>query len=75
MIRTTTDPARLAAAVRKEVMAIDPNQPVANIKTMEQWVSESVAQPRFRTLLLGSIFGGCADAFDRGDLRRTVLCG
>src|SRR5262249_11966038 len=36
-----------------EVAAIDPNQPVANIKTMERWVSESVAQPRFRTLLLG----------------------
>jgi putative ABC transport system permease protein len=53
VIRTATEPAILAAAVRKEVMAIDPTQPVANIKTMEQWVSESVAQPRFRTLLLG----------------------
>jgi putative ABC transport system permease protein len=47
------DPVSLAAAVRREVAAIDPNQPVANIKTMERWVSESVAQPRFRTLLLG----------------------
>src|SRR5262245_10492267 len=47
------DPVSLAAAVRREVTAIDPNQPVANIKTMERWVSESVAQPRFRTLLLG----------------------
>jgi putative ABC transport system permease protein len=53
VLRTTTDPASLAAAVRKEVAAIDPNQPVANIKTMEQWLAESVAQPRFRTLLLG----------------------
>jgi putative ABC transport system permease protein len=53
VIRTTTDPAALAAAVRTEVMAIDPNQPVANVKTMEQWAAESVAQPRFRTLLLG----------------------
>jgi putative ABC transport system permease protein len=53
VIRTATDPVTLAAAVRKEVMAIDPNQPVANVKTMEQWVAESVAQPRFRTLLLG----------------------
>jgi putative ABC transport system permease protein len=34
-------------------MAIDPNQPVADIKTMERWASESVARPRFRTLLLG----------------------
>jgi predicted permease len=53
VIRTTNDPVSLAAAVRREVAAIDPNQPVATIKTMEGWVSESVAQPRFRTLLLG----------------------
>jgi putative ABC transport system permease protein len=53
VIRTTNDPVNLAAAVRREVAAIDPNQPVADIKTMERWVSESVAQPRFRTLLLG----------------------
>ncbi len=53
VVRTTTDPTGLAAAVRKEVTAVDPNQPVANVKTMEQWVSESVAQPRFRTVLLG----------------------
>jgi putative ABC transport system permease protein len=53
VIRTANDPVSLAAAVRREVAAIDPNQPVANIKTMERWVSESVAQPRFRTLLLG----------------------
>jgi putative ABC transport system permease protein len=53
VIRTTNDPLSLAAALRREVAAIDPNQPVANIRTMESWVSESVAQPRFRTLLLG----------------------
>ncbi len=59
VIRTKNDPVSLAAAVRREVAAIDPNQPVANIKTMERWVSESVAQPRFRTLLLG-LFSGAA---------------
>ena len=59
VIRTTTAPASLAAAVRREAAAIDPNQPVADIKTMERWVSESVAQPRFRTLLL-SMFSGAA---------------
>lgn len=52
-IRTATDPASLAAAVRKEVAALDPYQPVANIKTMEQWISESVEQPRLRTVLFG----------------------
>jgi putative ABC transport system permease protein len=59
VIRTAADPTTLAAAVRKEVSALDPNQPVGNVKTMEQWVIESVAQPRFRTLLL-SIFSALA---------------
>ncbi len=54
VIRTATNPLNLVAAVRKEVAAIDPNQPVADVRTMEQWLSESVAQPRFRTVLLGA---------------------
>ena len=53
VIRTATDPGSLAEALRKQVTAIDPNQPVSNVNLMEQWVSESVAQPRFRTFLLG----------------------
>ncbi|PYJ87057.1 MAG: permease, partial [Verrucomicrobia bacterium] len=59
VIRTVTDPVGLAAAVRKEVMAIDPNQPVANVKRMEEWVADSVAKPRYRTLLL-SVFSAVA---------------
>ena len=53
VIRTQGDPAGLAAAVRKEVQAIDPDQPVADVKTMEQWVDTSVAAARYRTALLG----------------------
>ncbi|HKQ04017.1 MAG TPA: ABC transporter permease [Blastocatellia bacterium] len=53
VIRSANDPANLAAAVRKEVGALDAQQPIAAIKPMAQWLSESVAQPRFRTLLLG----------------------
>lgn len=58
-IRTQGDPANLAAAVRKEVQAIDPDQPVAAVKTMDQWVDTSVAEPRYRTALLG-LFAGLA---------------
>lgn len=54
VIRTSLDVGALAGIVRKEVKGIDPNLPVTNIKTMEQWRSESVSQPRFRTLLLGT---------------------
>jgi putative ABC transport system permease protein len=59
VIRTAGEPAGLAAAVRKEVGALDSQQPVAAVKPMAQWLSESVAQPRFRTLLLG-VFAGIA---------------
>jgi putative ABC transport system permease protein len=53
VIRTQSDPTSLAAAVRREVQAIDPDQPVAAIKTMQQWMETSVAAPRYRTTLLG----------------------
>ncbi|MGH9871745.1 MAG: ABC transporter permease [Pyrinomonadaceae bacterium] len=53
IIRSKGDPASLAAAVRKEVWQIDPNQPVANVRTMEQWLERAVAGPRYRTTLLG----------------------
>jgi putative ABC transport system permease protein len=53
VIRSKGDPASLAAAVRKEVLQIDPNQPVANVRTMEQWLERAVAGPRYRTTLLG----------------------
>jgi predicted permease len=52
-LRTTADPLSLAAAVRQEVQALDPDQPVANLKTMAQWQTESVTEPRYRTILLG----------------------
>jgi len=52
VIRTKGDPAFLATAVRKEVQAIDPDQPVAEEKTMEQWLETAVAAPRYRTALL-----------------------
>ncbi len=47
------DSSKLTAAIRNEVQALDKDLPIYNIKTMEQRVSESAAQPRFRTLLLG----------------------
>ncbi len=53
VIRTKGDPAGLAAAVRKVVQGIDPDQPVANVRTMEQWVDLAVASARYRTTLLG----------------------
>lgn len=53
VIRTQGDPLSLAPAVRREVQAMDPDQPVATIRTMEDWIARSVATPRYRTMLLG----------------------
>jgi putative ABC transport system permease protein len=53
VIRTQVEPLNIAAMVRREIAAIDREQPVANIKPMTEWVSESAATPRYRTILLG----------------------
>ncbi len=58
-IRTKSDPMNLIAAVRMQVRSIDGDVVVANINTMEQLVSASVAQRRFLMLLL-SIFAAIA---------------
>jgi putative ABC transport system permease protein len=51
-IRAASDPAALMAAVRREVAALDPEQAVMSVMTMEQRVSTSLARPRFNALLL-----------------------
>ena len=52
-IRSGTDPAGLTAAVRRTVFEMDRELPVSDVKTMDEMVSESVAQPRFYALLVG----------------------
>ncbi|HST23296.1 MAG TPA: ABC transporter permease, partial [Blastocatellia bacterium] len=59
VLRTRMEPDSLAAAVQREVWAIDKDQPVANIKTMEQLLSASIERPRFNTLLF-AIFSALA---------------
>jgi predicted permease len=59
VIRARGDSAGIAAAVRHEVAAIDPNQPVARVRTMDEWLNLAVAAPRYRTVLIG-LFAGLA---------------
>jgi putative ABC transport system permease protein len=59
VVRTEGDPLSLADAVRRTVWEVDRDQPVSNIRTMEDIISESVARQRFSMLLLG-IFAGVA---------------
>jgi len=55
VVKTSTDPHSLVSAVTKEVAAMDKDLPLFSIKTMDEYLSSSVATPRFNTTLL-SIF-------------------
>ena len=53
-VRTTTDPQALADPVRTTILAVDPDQPVANLRTMTGVVSESISGESFLMFLTGS---------------------
>jgi putative ABC transport system permease protein len=54
IVRTQADPLAMADAVRQQIWSVDKNAPIADVKTMDAILSESVAAPRFRALLLGA---------------------
>ena len=56
-IRTTGDPLALAPAVEHVVQSIDKDQPVSDVKSMDQWLAKSLAQTRFSSTLLLAFAG------------------
>ena len=56
-IRTSGDPLRLANAVRSQVLAIDPDQSVSEVRTMENVFDDTLGQRRLTMQLLGSFAG------------------
>lgn len=59
VIRTASDPSKLTASVRKRIRELHSDQPVNEVRTMEELIANSVSRPRFYTVLLG-VFGGLA---------------
>jgi putative ABC transport system permease protein len=59
VVRATMSPTNLTSAIREQIWTLDKDMPIANVATMERLLADSVAQPRFRTLLLG-IFAALA---------------
>jgi putative ABC transport system permease protein len=57
IVRSHNDPSALTVALREQVQALDKDQPVSEIRTMEWYLSESMAQRRFNMLLLGAFAG------------------
>ena len=56
-VRTSASPQSLAGGLRNAVRSVDNEQPIFNIKTMEQVLSDSVALPRLSTALLAAFAG------------------
>jgi len=59
VIRTAGDPASLAPAVRREVLTLDKNQPIYNVRTMDEVVMNSIRTRRL-SMLLFAAFAGAA---------------
>jgi predicted permease len=54
VLRSPTGAEALTSRAREIVRSLDPALPLHQVRTMEQLASDSVAEPRFRTMLLGA---------------------
>ena len=59
VVRAATEPSRLVKALRRAVSDVNKEQPLTDVKTLEQIKSESMAGDRLRSMLLG-VFAGIA---------------
>jgi putative ABC transport system permease protein len=58
-VRSTQDPRGPASAIRREIQSIDPDQPIANVRTLETVIADSIA-PRRMSIVLLNAFAGIA---------------
>ena len=58
-VRTSSDPQSYASAVAREIQRLDRDQPVSDVRTMDQWLGRSLSQARFSSMLL-AIFAAVA---------------
>jgi predicted permease len=57
VVRTAMDPLTLQESLRRAVHQIDKDQPLTDVRTLEQIKSENVGPDRLQTILLGSFAG------------------
>ncbi|MGA2590250.1 MAG: ABC transporter permease [Bryobacteraceae bacterium] len=53
VVRAAGDPKLLARAIESQVHSLDKEVPISEVRTMDEYVSDSVAEPRFQTIVLG----------------------
>ena len=58
-VRVDGGPGKIVSAVRNAVSEIDKSQPIASVFTMDEIVTNSIAEPQLQSLLL-ALFGGLA---------------
>src|SRR5438270_269618 len=56
-VRSAQDPGTLTSAIRREIQSIDPDQPIANVRTLETVTADSIAPRRMSMVLLGAFAG------------------
>jgi putative ABC transport system permease protein len=55
LVRTAIDPHELVATLRQQVYAVDPDQPITQVQTMDELLATFRAQPRFTVFLLSTL--------------------
>jgi ABC-type antimicrobial peptide transport system permease subunit len=59
LIRTAEEPTAIAPALRTVVRELDPDQPLAQVAPLDEWLDNQTVARRFNTWLLGA-FGAAA---------------
>jgi putative ABC transport system permease protein len=54
VVRTKAEPSSLIPVIEKEVWSVDPDQPLTEIRTMDQWIAAEAAARRFVLQLIGT---------------------
>jgi putative ABC transport system permease protein len=57
VVRTEGEPTAFAPALRKQVWAVDANQPVVKVETMEETIANSIWRPRFSAWIFSVLSG------------------
>jgi putative ABC transport system permease protein len=56
-VRAAANPLGLTSAIEKEIQSLDKDQPVADVRTMEQWMARALSRERFSSTLLAAFAG------------------
>jgi predicted permease len=57
VVRTSGDPLALANTLRRQIWAVDPNEPVLKVETMDEVIADSIWRPRFSAWIFAALGG------------------